>query len=91
MEYDGESAETCIASAGDLALFVSDLWHRRMPPTARSTGRYFLQTNYARRDIAQRVLPTSQVNHTTEASRARATTERKRLLIGLHPERFYDG
>jgi len=72
-------------------MFVSDVWHRRLPPTARSTGRFFLQTNYARRDLAQRVLPTSVVNHTTPESRARARTERERSLIGLHPERFYDG
>ena len=91
LEYKGRKSQPSIARAGDLALFVSDVWHRRLPPTSASTGRFFLQTNYARRDLAQRVLPTSQTNHTTPESRDRARTERERLLIGLHPERFYDG
>jgi len=91
LEYAGRKSFPCIARAGDVTMFVSDVWHRRLPPTARSKGRFFLQTNYARRDLAQRVLPTSVVNHTSPESRARATTERERLLIGLHPERFYDG
>lgn len=91
LEYQGRASEACIARAGDVAMFVSDVWHRRMPPAEGGTGRFFLQTNYARRDMAQRVLPTAQVNHTTAEARARATTERERLLIGLHPERFYDG
>ena len=91
LEYKGRKSYPCIARAGDVAMFVSDVWHRRLPPTERSSGRFFLQTNYARRDFAQRVLPTSEVNHTSPEARARATTERERLLIGLHPERFYDG
>lgn len=91
LEYKGRASIPCIAKAGDLTLFVSDVWHRRLPPTQRSTGRFFLQTNYARRDLAQRVLPTAQVNHACPESVARAATERERLLIGLHPERFYDG
>lgn len=91
LSYKGRASFPCLARAGDMTMFVSDVWHRRLPPTARSKGRFFLQTNYARRDIAQRVLPTSQVNHTNAESRARATTERERLLLGLHPERFYDG
>ena len=91
LEYNGRKSFACLAKAGDATLFVSDVWHRRLPPSERSTGRFFLQTNYARRDIAQRVLPTSLVNHTTPEARARATNERERLLLGLHPERFYDG
>jgi ectoine hydroxylase-related dioxygenase (phytanoyl-CoA dioxygenase family) len=91
LEYKGRKSFPCIARAGDAAFFVSDVWHRRLPPTARCRGRFFLQTNYARRDIAQRVLPTSVVNHTSPESRARAVSEREQLLIGLHPERFYDG
>lgn len=91
LSYRGRASFPCLARAGDMTLFVSDVWHRRLPPNARSKGRFFLQTNYARRDIAQRVLPTSLAHHTTAESRARATTERERLLIGLHPERFYDG
>ncbi len=91
LEWEGERSRPCLARAGDLAFFVSDLWHRRLPPTERSTGRFFLQTNYARRDIAQRVRPTSVVNHASPEAIARAKTERERILLGLHPERFYDG
>lgn len=91
LEYDGRESFACLARAGDVAMFVSDVWHRRLPPTEGCTGRFFLQTNYARRDMAQRVLPTSRVNHTTPESRARARTPRERRLIGLHEEMFYDG
>ncbi|MEZ6016982.1 MAG: phytanoyl-CoA dioxygenase family protein [Planctomycetota bacterium] len=91
LEYAGRGPLPILARAGDVSFFVSDVWHRRMPPQAGGTGRYFLQLNYARRDLAQRVRPTSVVNHTTHEARERAATERGRLLIGLHPERFYDG
>lgn len=91
LEYDGRSAVPVLAQSGDVAFFVSDVWHRRLPPRAGGNGRFFLQINYARRDIAQRVRPTSVVNHTSREARERATTERDRMLIGLHPERFYDG
>ncbi|MEM7519222.1 MAG: phytanoyl-CoA dioxygenase family protein [Planctomycetota bacterium] len=91
LEYEGHSSLPYIARAGDLALFVSDVWHRRLPPSPEGTGRFFLQTNYARRDLAQRILPTAQVNHASPEAIQRATSERERLLLGLHPERFYDG
>ena len=91
LSHEGRDSVECIAEAGDVAMFVSDVWHRRMPPTERCTGRFFLQTNYARRDIAQRVRPTSVVNHTSAEARERARTERERQLLGLHGEMFYDG
>ena len=91
LEYRGVGTEPWLTEPGDVGFFVSDTWHRRMPPKPGGKGRFFLQINYARRDIAQRVLPTSVVNHTRPESRERARTERQRLLIGLHPERFYDG
>jgi hypothetical protein len=91
LEFEGERTTPLLAKAGDVAFFASDIWHRRLPPRPGGTGRYFLQLNYARRDLAQRVRPTALVNHTTAAARERARTERDRLLLGLHPERFYDG
>ncbi len=91
LSYRGRAAVPVLAQPGDVSFFVSDVWHRRMPPKRGGSGRFFLQINYARRDIAQRVRPTSVVNHTSREARERATTERARLLIGLHPERFYDG
>lgn len=91
LSYRGRGREVHVAQAGDVGFFVSDVWHRRLPPGPQAKGRFFLQTNYGRREIAQRVLTTDEVNHTSEAARARARTERERNLIGLHPQVFYDG
>jgi hypothetical protein len=91
LEYEGQRPIPILARSGDVSFFVSDVWHRRLPPLPGGTGRFFLQINYARRDLAQRVRPTSLDNHTTLEARERATTDRARTLIGLHPERFYDG
>jgi ectoine hydroxylase-related dioxygenase (phytanoyl-CoA dioxygenase family) len=89
--YLGRSSVAHEARAGDVSFFVSDVWHRRRPPGSEATGRFFLQTNYARRDIAQRILPPDEVNHTTAESRSRARSKRERDLIGLHEPMFYDG
>ena len=91
LTYRCRSAEAHVANAGDVGFFVSDAWHRRLPPAADSAGRFFLQTNYGRRDIAQRVLPTAVVNHANVEARQRAQTLRERQMIGLHPPVFYDG
>jgi hypothetical protein len=80
-----------VLSAGDVALFVSDLWHRRLPAKTDGPGRYFLQCHYGRRDIAQRLRPTAEVNQLSHEAISRALTERERTLIGLHPALFYDG
>ncbi|MBK7874222.1 MAG: phytanoyl-CoA dioxygenase family protein [Planctomycetes bacterium] len=91
LEYQGRASVTHLARAGDVGFFVSDVWHRRLPPEPHGKGRFFLQTNYGRREIAQRVRPSDVVNHATAAAIARARTERERRLIGLHPQAFYDG
>ncbi|THD77093.1 MAG: hypothetical protein E7812_14140 [Phenylobacterium sp.] len=91
LDYEGRRVEPLIAQAGDAGLFVSDIWHRRMPTQADDQGRFFLQVHYGRRDIAQRLLTTAQSNQLTPAAIARAATERERRLIGLHPPFFYDG
>ena len=87
----GRGVEALTARAGDVAFFVSDLWHRRLPSRKGDTGRFFIQVHYARRDIAQRVRPTAEVNHTSRAALGRANTERQKRLIGIHPRGFYDG
>ena len=87
----GRGALPLLAAAGDVALFVSDVWHRRLPAQAGDTGRFFLQVHYARRDIAQRIKPTSLVNHIDETARERIQTQRQRRLFGIHPRGFYDG
>lgn len=89
--YQGRSPVPLVGAAGDVAMFVSDTWHRRLPPIPDGdTGRFFLQIHYGRRDIAQRLEPTSVVNHLSSDAVARATTARERTVVGLHPPGFYD-
>jgi ectoine hydroxylase-related dioxygenase (phytanoyl-CoA dioxygenase family) len=91
LTYDGHPAVALVAAAGDVCLFVSDVWHRRLPASTGDTGRFFLQVHYGRRDLAQRVRPTSEVNHVAPSALGRAKTPRERALLGLHPNFFYDG
>jgi len=89
LTYDGRPPVLLAARAGDAAMFVSDVWHRGTPAQP-GFGRFFLQIHYGRRDIAQRIRPTAEVNHLSEAAIARAQTPRERALVGLHPMYFYD-
>ena len=91
LDYQGQAMVPLAASAGDVCLFVSDVWHRRLPTGAGDKGRFFLQVHYGRRDIAQRVLPTSAVNHVAAEAAERISSPRERQLLGLHSRRFYDG
>lgn len=91
ISYEGKDPVAPLGRAGDVVFFVSDVWHRRMPTGAGDEGRFFLQVQYGRRDIAQRLRPTAVVNHLTDAAVARATTDRERTVVGLHPPGFYDG
>jgi ectoine hydroxylase-related dioxygenase (phytanoyl-CoA dioxygenase family) len=91
LEWNGTGALPLTASAGDVLLFVSDIWHRRLPPTQGDPGRYFVQCHYGRRDLAQRLRTTGDVNQLSAEAVKRATTKRKRTLIGLHEPFFYDG
>ena len=90
LTYDGRPPVVLTARAGDVALFVSDCWHRGLPANGGS-GRDFLQAHYGRRDIAQRVRTTDVANQLSADAIARATTERERSLVGLHAPMFYDG
>ncbi len=90
LEYEGKGVEPLIAAAGDVGLFVSDVWHRRMPAGDNDSGRFFLQAHYARRDIAQRIKPTAEVNH-LDGSTLEIEDARHRTLVGLHHSMFYDG
>jgi len=89
--YEGRGPVVPLGAAGDVVFFVSDVWHRRMPTGPDDTGRFFLQMQYGRRDIAQRLRTTDRVNHLSEAAIGRATTERERTVVGLHPAGFFDG
>jgi ectoine hydroxylase-related dioxygenase (phytanoyl-CoA dioxygenase family) len=91
LTWQGRGAVALTARAGDVALFVSDVWHRRLPAGPGDTGRFFLQAHYGRRDIAQRVRPTAEVNHVRDQARERIGSERERRLLGLHENFFYDG
>ncbi len=92
LEWNGERAVPLLAEAGDVALFVSDIWHRRLPSQPDDPGRFFLQIHYGRRDLAQRLRPTSDL----ESVVAGGGGTRRRLdgnerVVGLHPPFFYDG
>ena len=91
LEYQGNKVVPLPASAGDVCLFVSDAWHRRLPSKPGDKGRFFLQVHYGRRDIAQRLIPTSEVNQICDAAMARLSDDREKQLLGLHPVGFYDG
>jgi hypothetical protein len=91
LEWDGVRVLPITAAAGDVLLFASDVWHRRLPPSGEAAGRYFVQCHYARRDLAQRLRPTREVNHLSSEAIERAATKRERMLIGLHDPFFYDG
>jgi len=90
LSYDGRPPVLLTAAAGDVALFVSDVWHRGTPADG-GDGRMFLQVHYGRRDIAQRIRTTADVNHLSPEAIERAATVRERELIGLHEPYFYDG
>ena len=91
LSYKGNTCVELLAEPGDVAFFVSDLWHRRVPTTKKDSGRYFLQIHYGRRDIAQRVRTTAVVSHVDETVKSKVTDERQQLMVGLHPPSFYDG
>ena len=91
LTWNGVGVKPLLAKAGDVCLFVSDIWHRRLPSQPDDSGRFFLQAHYGRRDIAQRVRTTATVSHVSEAAAARAETDREKTLIGLHRPWFYDG
>jgi hypothetical protein len=91
LTYDGAPPVPLVMAAGDVGLFVSDAWHRRLSPQAGDPGRYFLQCHYGRRDLAQRLRTTYDVNQLSPEAIERAATSRQRSLIGLHRPMFYDG
>lgn len=91
LTYQGRGVVPLPASAGDVCLFVSDAWHRRLPTREGDRGRFFLQVHYGRRDIAQRIQSTSETNQISAQALARTSNDRERALLGLHPNRFYDG
>ena len=90
LSYDGRPPVVVEARAGDVALFASDAWHRGLAAGDGARGRYFLQVHYGRRDIAQRIQTTAEVNHASPEAIARATTDRARTILGLHDPFFYD-
>ncbi len=89
--YEGRGPVAPIGERGDVVFFVSDVWHRRMPTGPDDGGRFFLQVQYGRRDIAQRLRTTDVVNHLSSEAVARAGSPRERTVVGLHPPGFYDG
>ncbi len=91
LTWNGVGPVPIIAKSGDVSLFVSDAWHRRLPSLDGDPGRFFLQVHYGRRDLAQRIRTTDRANHLADAAIARSVTPREQTLIGLHKPGFYDG
>lgn len=92
LTYDGESVLPLVADTGDIAMFVSDIWHRRLPTMAGDPGRDFIQIHYGRRDIAQRLRTTDRTHQLSDEAVERAgTVPRSRTVVGLHEPFFYDG
>jgi ectoine hydroxylase-related dioxygenase (phytanoyl-CoA dioxygenase family) len=91
LTYDGRPPAVLEGKAGDVLLFVSDAWHRGLTAEPTGTGRFFLQVHYARRDIAQRLRPTTLTHQLSDEAMARIASPRERLLLGLHEKHFYDG
>ena len=90
LTYDGRPPVVFEVDAGDVVLFVSDAWHRGLPAGPGGRGRYFLQVHYGRRDLAQRIRTTAEVNQLSPEAIERATTDRARTVAGLHDPFFYD-
>jgi hypothetical protein len=90
LTYDGRDPVVIEADAGDVALFVSDVWHRGLPAAEEGRGRYFVQVHYGRRDIAQRIRLPNEVHQLSPEAVERAKTERERSIVGLHDPFFYD-
>jgi hypothetical protein len=67
-----------LASAGDAALFASDVWHRRLPCLQADAGRFFLQVHYGRRDLAQRIRDTTTINQCSSEAISRAQSTREK-------------
>ncbi len=91
LTYEGQGVVPLLTEPGDVGFFVSDLWHRRMPTQPGDQGRFFLQVHYGRRDIAQRIRTTAQVNQLSDEAIARAKSSREQTVIGMHRPFFYDG
>ena len=91
LRWNGRGVTPLTAHAGDVAMFVSDVWHRRLPSQDGDTGRFFLQVHYGRRDIAQRLHTTEKSHQLSTAAQARIENKREAQLLGLHPPLFYDG
>jgi hypothetical protein len=91
LAYEGRGAVALEVQAGDVALFVSDAWHRGLPALAGGTGRLFLQAHDARRDLAQRIRTTADANQLSADAMARIRSPREKTLLGLHDPAFYDG
>ena len=90
LKWQNRGVRKLTADAGDVAFFVSDVWHRRLPTGPDDQGRFFLQIHYGRRDIQQRIKPSDELNHLSPEALLEQDL-RTRSAMGLHPTGFYDG
>jgi hypothetical protein len=91
LEHRGQRCVPHLARAGDVTFFVSDVWHRRLPP-APGCARPLLPADELRpaRHRAARSAD-RHVHHASPDAIESARSQRERTLIGLHPQVFYDG
>ena len=91
LTYDGRPPVLLEADAGDVALFVSDVWHRGTPASG-GDGRLFLQVPLrpARHRPAHPHDGRGQPP-LARGDRASRDATAQRDLVGLHDPFFYDG
>lgn len=91
LTWNDHEPVTLAGHAGDVQMFVSDIWHRRMPTDGDDNGRLFLQVHCGRRDVAQRLRTSEATHQLSDAAVERIGSDREQTLLGLHQPFFYDG
>ena len=91
LTYDGRPPVLLDADAGDVALFVSDVWHRGTPADRRR--RPALPAGALRPPRHRAAHPHRPTRSTISRPRRSSArqTQRQRDLVGLHHPYFYDG
>ena len=91
LTYDGRPPVLLEGEAGDVALFVSDAWHRGTPARRVPTGGCSCRSTTAGATSPSACARPTEANQLTPEACARAVTPRQRALVGLHDAFFYDG
>jgi hypothetical protein len=87
-QWNGRSPECVLATAGDVLIFRSDVWHGGSDNTAERDVRYLLQVHYGRREMAQHFSPFLEWRF--DACVVAAASPRQLRLLGAHDPAAYD-